>query len=89
MENQLFTWDGWDDAGVSDVQFYDVTLIVPVGEFPIGTKFPTAFWMGSQSLLSLIDSEEKEHLYEIKAFVGEKIDPATLHKHSENCGCNP
>lgn len=88
LEQQLFDVEGWDDNGPGDMTFYKVTLKVPVGDFKVGDKFPAAFWVGSTSLLVLIDQDEKEHVYELKVSVGAAIDPATLRQeHSEDCSC--
>lgn len=87
MENQLFTWDGWDDNGPGDMSFSDVELKVPVGDFPAGTKFPVAVWMGSASLLLLIDENQKEFAYELNISVGAQVDPTTLHNHGDSCDC--
>ena len=84
LENQIFTWKKWDENGPSDMQFYDVELLVQVGEFPAGTKFPTAFFMGSSSILALFDEKENEHAYELRLGVGEKINP---HGDADACGC--
>lgn len=42
MEKNIFDWDGWDQHDTMAFSFTDVTLKVPVGEFPAGTKFPFA-----------------------------------------------
>ena len=41
METELFSWDGWDGDHECMV-FYNVTLKVPVGDIPAGTKFDSA-----------------------------------------------
>ena len=42
LEQQIFSWEDWDELDVGDLIFYDVTLKVPVGEFPAGTHFAYA-----------------------------------------------
>lgn len=38
MEDELFTWEGWD--GDPDcMSFYGAVLKKPIGEYPVGTKF--------------------------------------------------
>lgn len=39
MHKQLFTSDGCDVADVMCFIFYNVTLVVPIGKHPVGTKF--------------------------------------------------
>ena len=58
LEQQLFSWDNWDEAGPMNVQFIDVVLRVPCGEFPIGEKFETAFFEGEISRLTLYRNGE-------------------------------
>ena len=86
IENQLFDWETWDANSPGDLQFGDVTLKVQIGEFPAGTKFQSAFWIGTNSLLVLMDDKDQEHLYDLKVSVGEKVDPDTI-PHAEGCGC--
>lgn len=86
FDHQLFTWENWDQMEIGDLQFYDVTLKVQVGEFAPGTKFPAAFLIGSQSMLVLMDEKDQEHAYPVLLSTGEKIDPSTL-PHAESCDC--
>lgn len=74
LEDQLFTWDGWDDNGPMALQFYKVELKVPIGEFPVGTKFPVAFFNGDHSILSLMDENDVEHAYELLVSTGKKLE---------------
>jgi hypothetical protein len=74
LETQLFIWDGWDDNGPMCPQFYNVELVVPVGEFPVGHKFPVAFFNGDKSIISFMDEEDKEHAFELILTVGPKIE---------------
>lgn len=85
FEHQLFTWEGWDQLDTADLQFYDVTLTVQVGDHPAGTKFPVAFVLASQSMVVLMDDKDEEFAYELKLSVGDRLTPAT-HEH-EACGC--
>lgn len=73
LENQIFTWDGWDDNGVMSPVFYKVELLVQVGEFPPGTKFSVAFFNGDSSTLSFMDENEVEHIFEMHLSLGRKI----------------
>jgi hypothetical protein len=87
IEKQLFVWENFDEFDVGDLQFYDVTLSVPIGEFPVGTKFPCAFLLVSQSLLSLVDEKEQEHLFALNISVGEKLDPKELYPEDTSLSC--
>lgn len=86
IEQQLFTWEDWGQDGPGDLQFSDVTLVTQVGEFPAGTKFEAAFWVGSGSLLVLIDKDEVNHIYELNVSVGNKIPQEDLHTDACDCG---
>lgn len=76
LEEQIFTRDGWDDNGPMCPQFYDVELLVQVGEFPPGTKFPVAFFNGDSSVLSLMDENDVEHMFVMNLSIGRKITTA-------------
>ena len=73
LEQQLFTWDGCDDNGTLCPMFYGVSLLVPIGEFPAGTKFDVAFFEGDVSILRLCTEDEKEYAFELRLSVGDKI----------------
>jgi hypothetical protein len=76
IENQLFTWDGWDEAA-SDAQdsiYYGVQLTSPVGEFPAGHRFSFCNFMPSECLVEFFDNKEDEngHVFRLKLSV-EKV----------------
>lgn len=73
LENQLFAWQGWDEMGVSCLQFYDVELIVPIGEFPVGHKFSSAFMDNEKSIVCFYDANDKESKFKLNLSVGEEI----------------
>lgn len=74
FENQIFTWENWDEgAGPMSLQFYNVELVVPVGEFPVGTKFPNAFILGDLSILALTDDQGVEHAFALALNVGAPV----------------
>lgn len=88
LEHQFFTWEGWDEMQTGDLQFHDVTLIAQVGEHPVGTKFPAAFFIGSQSMLVLMDEQDEEFAYDLKISVGERLAKPEAHQHTDDsCGC--
>lgn len=75
FDQQLFTWEHWADEGPLSMQYTNVELKVPVGEFSMGTKFPFAFILGDASILVLVDDAQEEHAFDLKLSVGEKVDP--------------
>lgn len=73
LESQLFNWEGWDDNGPMCPQFYQVILKVPVGEFPIGHKFPVAFFNGDKSTISFMDDDDVEHVFELRLSIRNRV----------------
>lgn len=84
LENQIFTWENWSEEGPMSMQFANVELTVPVGDFPAGTKFPFAFILGDDSLLVLVDDQDQEHTFDLKVSVGDKVD---VPEHADSCDC--
>ena len=76
LENQIFVWDGWDDIGTIIFLYYNVELIVPVGEFPVGHKFPSAVFNGEESFVSFMDENKVQHTFELSLSVGKKMETA-------------
>jgi hypothetical protein len=74
LENQLFTWDGWDDNGIMCPQFYKVELLTPVGEFPVGHKVPVAFFNGDDSTITFSDENDTHHTYQMNLTIGKKVE---------------
>ena len=70
IENQLFTWKGWDEHDTLDLQFYDVTLKVDIGEFKAGSNFETVAFLLSSSRLVLYDDLGGEHVFPLVLTVG-------------------
>lgn len=74
LENQLFEWKDWDQHDTAAFQFYDIVLKVPVGEFPAGHKFSTAFIDAEQSIIAFVDeTEENEYVYELSYSIGKPV----------------
>jgi hypothetical protein len=46
--------------------FYDIVLKVPIGDFPVGTKFVSAYFSNEQSLVQFTDETGKEYLFKLK-----------------------
>jgi hypothetical protein len=75
LEHQLFTWEEWDDMGSMSYQFYNVELVVPVGDFPIGTKFDIAYMDGDNSTVSFMNTGDNHiNIFELHLSVGKKIE---------------
>jgi hypothetical protein len=87
IENQLFEWEEWSEDSPANLQFSNVTLKVPVGDFPVGTKFELALLINSASLLILMDEEENEHAFDLKISVGDRVDLNAL-EHDDDCDCH-
>jgi hypothetical protein len=60
IEQQLFTWKGWDEHGPACFDFDQITLVVPIGPYPAGTELAMAQWDGERSILELYASAEDE-----------------------------
>lgn len=72
LEQQLFTWQGWD-GDQQLMTFYDVELVKPIHNFPVGTKFKFANIMFEKSILQLLHSNEKYYEFELKLEIGDEI----------------
>lgn len=73
LENQLFCWESWDEMGVACLQFYDVELVVSIGEFPVGHKFASAFMDNEHSIVAFYDEDNNESKFKLKLSAGEEI----------------
>lgn len=62
LEKQIFSWNGWDEVDAGILQFYNVELSIPVGEFPVGEKFDCAVFSNLNSELVLIKNDENGSL---------------------------
>lgn len=88
LEQQLFTWEQWNEgADTADTVFYNVTLTVQVGDFPVGTKFQNAYFAGSGSFVVFLDEQKQEHVYELNVSVGRKLTEEDFPAHEEGCDC--
>lgn len=88
IEQQLFTWEQWNEgADTADTVFYDVTLAVPVGDFPAGTKFTNAYFAGSGSFVVFLDEKHQEHVFELNVSVGRQLTEADFPAHEDGCDC--
>jgi hypothetical protein len=96
FDEQLFTWENWNNEGPLSMQYSNVELKVAVGSYPAGSKFPFAFILGDMSMLVLVDEQHEEHGFDLKLAVGEEVQAeacpvpdADSHgeSHDEECGC--
>lgn len=92
FDEQLFTWENWNDEGPLSMQYSNVELKVPVGSYPAGSKFPFAFILGDMSMLVLVDDKQEEHGFDLKLNVGEEVQPEacavpSVDAHDDECGC--
>lgn len=85
LDAQLFTWEAWAPEGPLSMQFSNVELKVPVGDYPAGTKLPHAFLLGEASVLVLVDEKGDEHGFRLNVSVGERVDPSELQCQDEGC----
>ncbi|HEY5268559.1 MAG TPA: hypothetical protein VII94_05530 [Candidatus Saccharimonadales bacterium] len=80
LEHQLFDCvsQGENESPYGDMNFYEVTLRVPVGDFSIGTKFKQAILFTSLSALLLTDDNDVDHIFQLHLTIGKKIDGKDL-----------
>jgi hypothetical protein len=84
LEHQFFNWESWDQVDTFDLSFSEITLKVAIGNYPVGTKFPHAALLVSQSLLVLVDEQDQQHVYPLVAGVGPELPQED---HADGCGC--
>ena len=84
LENQIFTWGGWDEVECGVFSFTDCALIVPVGsygpmselsDFPMGHKFPLIVFDTQKSEMRFYvdDSCEECLTYQLHLTVGRRL----------------
>ena len=80
IEHQLFDWisQGDDGSSYGDMTYWEVTLRVPIGEFPVGTKFKQVILFNSLSAISLTDDDDVDHIFQLHLTVGKQIDSEAL-----------
>lgn len=88
LEQQLFTWEGWDEGvNTGDLQFMNVELVTQVGEFPAGTKFPRAYFAETGSFIVFIDEKQQDHIYDLTLTAGRKLTREDFPEHGDDCDC--
>ena len=69
LEQQLFSWSEWDNTDVNNFMFYDIVLKVPIGDFPVGTKFVSAYFSNEQSFVQFTDETGKAYEFKLKVMI--------------------
>jgi len=73
MQKQIFNYNGgWDDVGDNALQFYDVTLIIDIGNFSKGDKFSEACVDYDSGLLTLY-RDGSEWKFKLTLGVGDEV----------------
>jgi len=86
FEDSLFSYELVREVGV-DLEFRNVTLKVPVGEFPVGTKFYGAF-LSTAGVVAFRHSDYGEvFTYRLSVSVGERITEDDLKSFANDCKC--
>jgi hypothetical protein len=92
LVDSIFSFKTWADLGPGTLEFQDVTLKIPVGEFPAGHQFEAALLAESGSLLafrSFINEEEKVYAYNCSLTLGTQIPESELNAAAsadDDCG---
>lgn len=73
LDGQIIDAKSWDEIGIMDINFYDVTLKVAMGSFPVGTKFDSAYLCGENSILELYSVDGSIYKFELLLAVGKQI----------------
>lgn len=60
IESQLFSWEGWDELDVFDLQFYNVIFKVKVGPYNPGDTAPHVIMMMSESKIIVYGDDSEE-----------------------------
>jgi hypothetical protein len=59
LENQLFEWEDWD-GDQECMTFSPAILKVPIGKFPVGTRFDSATILYTKSIIQFSNFEKEE-----------------------------
>jgi hypothetical protein len=78
FEHHLFVWEGWDHDDAFSWTFYDVTLVVPFGKYPVGHKFTSATLMGDYSVVAFYNGDVEEAAFRFKLVPGEQVTEQDL-----------
>lgn len=72
LEQQLFDWDGQDQADTAAFMLYNVKLKVDIGDFQSGTKFEWALFDIENSELTLgdvVNGKSMEYKFDLEVKV--------------------
>lgn len=61
MEKDLFKWQGWDELDTVSSIFYNIELVVPIGQHKPGELFKSACINYSTGALDLYKDESDQH----------------------------
>lgn len=71
IESSIFTWGQCEEMCAECLGFSDVVLVAPVGAFPAGTRFASAWIDWENSILSLFEEgNDVPHKFPLKLTVG-------------------
>jgi len=74
FENQIFSWEEWEEISTMCFQFENVVLKIPVGEFKIGERFERVFIDYENSMINLYPTNNgKEYAYMLHPVIGERF----------------
>lgn len=70
MEQQLFTWESFDELGTDEYEFYNVTTVVKIKDIPAGTHFDMAqINFGDYPYVSFQNDGNILHSFSLRLFV--------------------
>jgi hypothetical protein len=73
-ECKFFTWTEWtDEVDDDNLYFYNVELIVPIGDFPVGSKFNGCLVDTTESKIIFYDGKI-EYVFELNYSIGKRLD---------------
>lgn len=78
FEQQLFSWEDWDDIDDVTFMFYDVRLKVDIGQHKAGTHFASAAVNWQYGELELKDSAGAIYYYDLKLTVVDDLKAFSL-----------
>jgi len=76
LERQIFSWQTWDEPAFGIFSFEGVELKVPVGRFPIGTKFPGAIFNTHNSTVAFfpdLEHTDANYTFSVVCSVGAEL----------------
>ncbi len=73
MEKTLFNWEDWDLLDTMAFIFYECTLKVPIGSFPVGYYAGSILVDYEKGILVIFDNEDKEYKFSLNLQIGEPL----------------